>query len=111
MKLKITKYKYNDITRMNSYHRYNFFVDGHYLAAVVYDSVPSIPEVYDRAYNYIIEHPGDVLNALRNDKITIKDCAWLNKEDILETELVYLELDRKKLIIRKKLAEIEKDFV
>lgn len=110
MKLKITKCIMNNLLNMTSYLRYNFFVDGHYLAAAVYERKPSLEEVYHKAYHYILDNPSDVLDALNNDKITIKDCGWLNKEDILEIELVDLELDRKKLIIKKKLEEMQKDF-
>ena len=110
MKLKITRNIVNNLLSMTSYLRYNFFVDGHYLAAACYERKPSLEEVYHIAYNYILDNPRDVLDALNNDKITIKDCGWLNKEDILEIELVDIELDRKKQIIRKKVAEIEKDF-
>lgn len=110
MKLKITRNIVNNLLSMTSYLRYNFFVDGHYLAAAFYERKPSLEEVYNKAYQYILENPRDVLDALNNDKITIKDCGWLNKEDILEIELVDVELDRKKQIIRKKLEEIEGDF-
>ena len=111
MKLKITKNIVNNLLNMTSYLRYNFFIDGHYLAAAVYERKPTLEEVYYKAYNYILDNPGDVLNALNNDKLNIKDCGWLNKEDVLEIELADLELDRKKQIIRKKLKEIEHDFI
>lgn len=111
MKLKITRIIVNNLLNMTSYLRYNFFVDEHYLATAVYERKPSIEEVYYKAYNYILDNPRDVLEALYNDKVTIKDCGCLSKEDILEIELVDIELDRKKKIIRKKLEEIEKDFI
>lgn len=111
MKLKITKNIVNNILDMTSYFRYNIFVDGYYLAAAVYERKPSIEEVYNRAYHYIIDNPNDVFRAMNTKNITIKDCAWLNKEDVLEIELVDIELDRKKQIIKKKLEEIEHDFI
>lgn len=102
----------NNLLSMTSYLRYNFFLDGHYLAGAVYERKPSLEEVYQRAYHYILDNPRDVVDALINDNITIKYCGWLNKEDVLEIELGNdIELDIKKQIIRNKLEEIEKDFV
>lgn len=111
MKLKISRNIVNNLLAMTSYLRYNFFVDGHYLAAAFYERKPSLEEVYYKAYHYILDNPRDVSDALNNDKITIKDCGWLNKEDVLEIELMDIELDRKKRIIRKKLEDIEHDFI
>lgn len=110
MKLKITKNVVNNLLSMTSYFRYNFFVDGHYLAAAVYDREQSLEEVYYKAYHYILDNPRDVLEALNDDKIIIKYCGWINKEDVLEIELTNLELDRKRRKIMKKLEDLKRDF-
>lgn len=112
MELEITKYTHVDILTRNSYTRYNIMLNGYYVTAFIYNRNIDLYELFEKTYKFIVENSCAVTTAL-NQKLFLppyigSDCRTILKTTINE---INLELDRKKQIIRKKLEEIEGDFV
>lgn len=109
MNVKIIQSKPINIASLALNNRYDLLFDDVWICNISYENEPSMEELIYRFEQYIIRNV-DIVRSNNRTKFTINIPKVLEPKTIFNKEMPELELTIKRLLMKKKLNDIEKDF-
>lgn len=110
MNVKIIQSKPTNIATLALNNRYDLLFDDVCICNISYENEPSMEELIYRFQQYIMRNV-DIIRSNYRTKITIDIPKVFEPKVIFNKEMPELELTIKRLLIEKKLKDIERDFV
>lgn len=109
MNVKIIQSKPINIASLELNNRYDLLFDDRWICNISYENEPSMEELIYRFEQYIIRNV-DIIRSNIRTKITIDIPKVFEPKVIFNKEMPELELTIKRLLMKKKLKDIEEDF-
>lgn len=107
MNVKIIQSKPINIATLELNNRYDLLFDDRWICNISYENEPSMEELLYRFEQYIIRNV-DMIRS--NNRVTLNIPKVFEPKTIFNKEMPELELTIKKLLMEKKLKDIEEDF-
>lgn len=108
MNVKIIQSKPINIASLELNNRYDLLFDDRWICNISYENEPSMEELIYRFEDYVIRNV-DIVRS--NKRVTINIPKVFEPKVIFNKEMPELELTIKRLLMEKKLKDIEEDFV